>query len=111
MLGRQPAGTDVRSPLLGIWEHLTTLRHSEKLLHVGACGLFEDGLLDHHQVIPRQDHPAGQTGAHTGGSGNRPDLTGQTSNLVQFTRRRISVSLSVHFYRQVICKQLTGMFF
>ena len=29
----------------------------------------QDGLLDSHQVLPCQDHPAGQAGANSGNTG------------------------------------------
>ena len=52
-----------------------TVRACDRLrLNVVSVGIFEDGLLDHHHVLSRQDYTAGQTRTHTGGSG--------TNNLV-----------------------------
>ena len=36
---------------------------------ISGVGMHQDGLLDHHKVLPCQDNLAGQTGADTRDSG------------------------------------------
>ena len=36
---------------------------------VSGVGMPQDGLLDHHKVLPRQDNSAGQAGVDTGDTG------------------------------------------
>lgn len=95
-------------------------------LHATGGGMFQDGLLDHHKVLSCQDYSVGQTGAHTGGSGNRTTFLATELQIyyillyrslahIYLSCGKISPALyqcPIHCtFIRVICKQLTGMFF
>ena len=79
------------------------------LLNVVSVGVFEDGLLDHHNVLSRQDYTAGQTRAHTGGSGtNKTTLSAHISSHIAHQTGNHQQIYPVHFICQVICQAISA---